>query len=180
MICPKCNMKMEKGICIRCGYMSNGNTVNIKKDIIISDLEKYLGNDYQKIYYNENSLLSFFLGPLYFFYLKYPLVAVILMLLDIISIFTVGYIVAFIPILGAFSMLSMFITFIINRLIFSAINNMLYLFLISHKIRRIKKHNNLETYIINHNIKAGSIIWFSFYISIIILLLIYFFIIINK
>lgn len=173
MICPNCQIKMKNGICIRCGYMNNGNTVNVKKDITINDLEKYLGNDYQKIYYNENSLVSFFLGPLYFFYLNYPLIAFLFIILDMVTIFTVGYIVAFIPILGAFSPICMIMTFVFNRLIFSAINNMLYLSLLKHKIKRIKKRENLELYIQSHDIKAGSIIYFTFYVSILILFIVY-------
>ena len=32
MKCPNCNIELEKGICLKCGYMENGNTIEQFKD----------------------------------------------------------------------------------------------------------------------------------------------------
>lgn len=82
--CPKCGFKMTDNYCVRCGYIKGGSITNIEKyDSFIAEEELVLGNDYQKVLHNENSLKIFLMGPLYFCYRKFLIVGTLLYSLDI-------------------------------------------------------------------------------------------------
>ena len=39
MICPKCNIELEKGICLKCGYMENGEQIEQIKALNIESID---------------------------------------------------------------------------------------------------------------------------------------------
>ena len=68
MKCPKCNVEMDKGICIKCGYMENGNYIEqFKKDDRNTNIRIY-NEDFDEMNTNQKKYLNFLLGPFYFSY----------------------------------------------------------------------------------------------------------------
>lgn len=67
MICPKCGKKMTKDhihtFCTHCGYLDDGKQIHGYTEEQASDLEIYLGKDFDKIWRNENWFTSLILGP---------------------------------------------------------------------------------------------------------------------
>lgn len=70
MKCPRCGKDMFKSsshvFCSHCGYLDDGKQIRGYTEEQASDLEIYLGNDYDSIVRNNNAKSCFFLGPLYF------------------------------------------------------------------------------------------------------------------
>ena len=70
MRCPRCGKDMSTSkshvFCTHCGYLDNGEQIHGYEEYQASDLEIYLGNDYDSIVRNNNAKSCFFLGPLYF------------------------------------------------------------------------------------------------------------------
>lgn len=132
MQCPKCNTKMARGFCIRCGYIDEetkmrDHQINFEK----SDLEKYLKRDYVKVLYNQNKISVFILGPLYFAYRDHFYLSFILGILDVLSAYFMGYFFQSMPI---------FITsFIINHMLYVMFANAFYMYLVNRKIIKLKK-----------------------------------------
>lgn len=82
--CSKCGFNMTDNHCIKCGYIEGVSIIDIDKyDNSITSKELVLGDSYQKVLHNENSLNIFLMGPLYFCYRKFILLGTLLFLLDL-------------------------------------------------------------------------------------------------
>ena len=54
MKCPNCNIELEKGICLKCGYMENGNTIEQFKDTNQHTNVRLYNEDYDEMNTNQN------------------------------------------------------------------------------------------------------------------------------
>lgn len=139
MNCPNCNQKMkhEKDFyqCLRCGYMSNGNTINLEEHKE-SDLKKYLGEKFETVNYNKNFFVTFLFGPFYLCYKKCFWSGFLLLELDI--FLSIG------SALLTSSTVIMWSILIFMHIIYGIILNEVYVFLIKRKIKKdIEKNQKL-------------------------------------
>ncbi len=133
--CPNCGKPLSKNkdhlFCMYCGYLDNGNFIENMPKKNISDLEIYLGEEYDKMLRNTTYLQTFLLGPLYFCYRGYFLLGFILFPIEIyLSLFlsrfynhTIGFI----------------ILLLISRIFYMTIANSICLSLKKREIIKIKK-----------------------------------------
>lgn len=139
MICPNCGKFMKNNFCICCGFMENGNFIHKTYEKSHSDLELYLGNNYQKIIRNDTWLLTFLLGPLYLCFRNFFFIGFCLEIINILLFFCFAYIGAAIQV----SFFNLAIPFMIIYLLLSktfwmTVDNMIYVYLIKNKIRKLK------------------------------------------
>lgn len=154
MKCPKCGFKMKDNYCMHCGYMKNGNTISNKEsNPSASDLEIYLGDKFDTLYYNENTFLIFILGPLYFCYQSYILLGFLCLILDLVLYYLV-MITSF-----CYSGLKLIGLFFGLRVLYMTVSNMICLKLYERRINKLKKKDpvNCLERIQNVNGKTTSI-----------------------
>ena len=137
MKCPRCGKDMSKSnshvFCTHCGYLDNGNQIHGYTEYQASDLEIYLGDEYHKIYRNENFLTSLILGPLYLCYRGFLLLGLLFIPIELFIWDIIGH---------SFSTFSMVLTplaILLTRCFFMAVNNMICIYFYQKKIDRIKK-----------------------------------------
>ena len=87
MECPRCGKDMLKSnnhvFCSHCGYLDNGEQIHGYEEKQASDLEIYLGSEYDTIVRNSNSKSCFLLGPLYFWIRGFVFLGFFLQILEI-------------------------------------------------------------------------------------------------
>jgi len=83
--CPRCGFNMVSNYCIKCGYIEGFSDIeaNVNPKNNSDDLELVLGDSYQDILHNENSLKCFIMGPIYLCYRNFYLIGTIWFALDI-------------------------------------------------------------------------------------------------
>ncbi len=135
MKCPKCGKDMFKSnshvFCSHCGYLDDGKQIHGYEEKQVSDLEIFLGNEYDTIVRNNNIKSCFFLGPLYFWIRGFIILGFLLQILEIYIwylIFNFGKSVIF-----------LFLGFLFTRMIAMIAYNPLCIFLYQLKIKYIKK-----------------------------------------
>lgn len=159
MICPKCNIKLEKGICLKCGYMENGEQIEqFKKEDKYTDIRIY-NEDFEQMNTNQNKIVNFLLGPLYFSFRKHLIIGTIISLLAFLVLYIEIKITNYFLQIGTLCTLLAFfnITFyiIINRILYMALSNPICLALDKMKIKIIKQRNkNYIDKFVNHNAKS--------------------------
>ena len=137
MKCPRCGNIMTKDrehtFCTHCGYLDNGKQIHGYEEKQASDLEIYLGKDFDKIWRNTNWLSNLILGPLYLCYRGFVLLGLFLMPFEWLfwalmygSFYHFRYILLVIGIL-------------ISRTFFMAVNNMICIYFYNRQIQKIKK-----------------------------------------
>lgn len=137
MNCKRCNGKIVDGCCVKCGYMDNGNNIqNIEVDKN-EDL-KLFNKDFNIIVQNQNLLLIFILGPLYFSFRGYFFIGTILGILDYLLFYYIMDLSKILIIVFGGFQIGM-INFFINRLIYIIFSNYICLLIDKLKINRIKK-----------------------------------------
>lgn len=140
MKCPKCGMIMSRENCLYCGYMLNGNVIDTKKMIPLTDLDLYFDKDYDKITRNQNWFIVGFLGPTYIFCRGFYLIGLFLIFIDsVISLFFIAFNQVFF-----FSLLvTLFngIYIIINRVVWATIGNMIYIKLQEMRLEKFREKN---------------------------------------
>ena len=138
MNCPNCGMQMKKTYCLHCGYMTNGNFIDTKKLMEDSLLELYFGKQYDKVIRNQNWFLSGLLGPTYLFCQNFWLIGFLLIILDsIVSLFFLSFNHALL--FYYMVMLLNGIYWVVNRLVWATIGNMLYIKLLSKRLLKFKE-----------------------------------------
>ena len=87
MKCPRCGKNMLKAnhhvFCSHCGYLDNGKQIHGYEEKQASDLEIYLGNDYDTIVRNNNPKSCFLFGPLYLWIRGFLILCFLLQVLEI-------------------------------------------------------------------------------------------------
>ncbi len=160
MKCPRCGMPMLKDsnhtFCSHCGYLDDGKEIHGYREQQASDLEIYLGQEYDKIIRNDTPSLCFILGPLYFLYRGFLFLGVLLEVLEL-------YLCYLISLLGYGTMYLHFILFFaslfISRILYTIFSNTICIYLYQLKIRILKKRhpNNYLEYLRKFNDRAVSL-----------------------
>lgn len=116
-----------------------------------------MGDEYVLIVKNDNKLIVFLLGPLYFSYRNYFFLGLILEILNIISYFILYNIFYNLTNVGPFTFAPLLILFyfLLNKSFCVIISNHIYVILLQKKINRIKKQckMNKDEYIANIRMK---------------------------
>jgi len=161
MKCPNCNMDMKHDYCIHCGYMKNGSTIKYNKPMA-SDLENYLGEDYDKVIRGDTYISTFILGPLYLSYKKFWLAGIILGFLDCAVIFLFGKLGFIIDMIDVsvinYEFLFVVGSFFLLRVLWMAIDNLIYIKLLEKKIKKIRLKGDYMTFIKNKNDNNASLL----------------------
>lgn len=171
MKCPNCGRPLHKNFCIHCGYMTNGSMINSTKEQSASDLEKYLGKDFDKITRNENYLTTFILGPLYLSYSYFIVSGTIFSIIDLITILFIREIFTIITSYSPINMMLLITPMIIffSRLFWLAFDNIIYTKLLNIKIKKIRKTIDFDSYIAKKKTPTQSM--FGVIISLIIIMI---------
>jgi hypothetical protein len=138
MKCPKCGGKIFDKCCLKCGYLINGNNINMKeKEDKNIELKIMHGNNYNIMLYNSNWYIPFIFGPLYLSYMGHIIVSCITVSLNILLIPFIGRNVNILlqPIYGLIIM----IYILFNRLIYAIFSNNICLKLDQIKIDKLKR-----------------------------------------
>lgn len=137
MKCPRCGKKMSKDsshtFCTHCGYLDDGKQIHGYGDEKASDLEIYLGKDFDKIWRNENWFTSLVLGPLYLCYRGFIFLGLFFMPLE--WLFWALMYSSF----SHFRYVLLVIAIILSRAFFMGINNMICIYFYNRQIQKIKK-----------------------------------------
>lgn len=158
MKCPNCNIEMDKGICLKCGYMENGNYIEqFKKEDKNTEIRIY-NEDYDEMNTNQKKYLNFLLGPFYFSYRNHlitgfltGIIAFLILYFEIIltqALTTIGSIFT----LVAFLNITIYV--IINRIFYMGFSNVICLAIDKHKIKKIKKKENYMDILVNHKSRS--------------------------
>ena len=178
MKCPKCQIELEKGICLKCGYMENGNQIEqFKKHEKYTDIRLY-NEDFETMNHNEKTYINLLMGPLYFSYRNHLIAGTIISIIAFIILYLEIKLTDLILETGIFSTLLYFLNTIfyitINRVLYMSFSNIICIKLDNIKINRIKKKNKDYTkMLIKHNTKSiiSLLIQILFYIIIAIFIL---------
>lgn len=140
MKCPKCGMTMSRENCLYCGYMLNGNVIDTKKLVPLTDLDLYFDQDYDKITRNQNWFIVGLLGPSYIFSRGFYLIGLLLIFIDsFISFFFMAFnqVIFFSRLVTLFNVIYIFI----NRVVWATIGNMIYIKLQEKRIEKFREKN---------------------------------------
>lgn len=173
MNCPKCNSKMIDNCCIKCGYMSNGNTVTMKSIDKNNDLKIYNEN-YDVMLHNSNSLIVFMFGMSYLAYGGYVFYAIVGGILEFFLFFAYTYLISYIPLGNFFHFLSMLMYIIITRYLCASFLNSLCLYLDKRNIDKLKeKYKDYKGRLVKgvHGYKGILLVWFIYFVILFILIL---------
>lgn len=150
MICPKCNVEMERGICIKCGYMENGNTIEQFKDTDQHTDIRLYNEDFDQMNTNQKKLMNFIMGSYYFSYRGHLIMGLISTIIAFtVLLFEIKLTNAILA-LGNISLLMNFLNLtlyiIINRIIYMSFSNPICIEIDKCKSKKIKDTNKL----VNH------------------------------
>lgn len=134
MKCPNCGKSMTKDFCMYCGYMKTGEFVDYNKEKEVSDIELFLGDDYNKILRNKTYISTFLLGPLYLCYRKFFTIGFLLEIVNVFLFFLFTYIGSVINFPRTFS----FIYIVCSKTFWMTADNMIYIFLLNKRLSRLK------------------------------------------
>lgn len=150
MICPNCNIELEKGICLKCGYMENGNTIEQFKDSDQHTNVRLYNEDYDEMNTNQNKCLNLIMGSYYFSYRGHLITGLISTVIASLILFLELKITNALGQLGSEIMLVIFLnaTFyiIINRIIYMSFSDPICIEIDKCKSKKIKDTNKL----VNH------------------------------
>lgn len=132
--CPKCGRPMHSFWCLHCGYMVNVKVITKEsKNPNASDLEIYLGDRFDTVCYNENKLFVFLTGPFYFCFNRFNLLGICADIGDFL-LYALAYY------FGGINF-KLLVLFILMRIIYVTVTNMVYMKVLSKRIEKIKKEN---------------------------------------
>ena len=172
MICPKCNVEMEKGICIRCGYMENGNTIEQFKDSNQHTEVRLYNEDYDQMNTNQNKFINFIMGSYYFSYRGHFVVGIISTIISFTILFLELKITKALSQFGSATLILILLNtvlyLVINRVIYMSFSNPICIELDKCKSKKIKDTNKL----INHKCRNMMFLLIHILLSIMPLILI--------
>lgn len=157
-MCPNCKIKMNKGICLKCGYMENGNQIKqYKKQKRFDDIRIY-NEDFDEMNTNEKKYINFILGPIYFSYRNHLVVGTIISIISILiyhlemtltnSLLSIG------GLADLFAFINIVIYITINRILYMSFSNIICIKLDNIKISKIKREKNYMQKLVKHNSKS--------------------------
>ena len=153
MKCPNCNIELEKGICLKCGYMQNGNKIERFKDTNQHTEVRLYNEDFDEMNTNQNKFLNFIMGSYYFSYRGHLIAGLISTIISSIILFFELKLTNALSQLGIGTLLLRFLntTFyiVINRIIYMSFSNPICIEIDKSKSKKIKDTNKL----VNHKCK---------------------------
>ena len=158
MKCPRCNLELEKGICLKCGYMGNGEQIErFKKEDKYTDIRIY-NDDFETMNQNQQKYLNLLLGPLYFSYRNHLIIGTIISIVFFIILYFEMKLTNYLLSIGTLCTLLAFfnITFyiLINRVLYMTFSNPICIKLDNIKIKKIKKKKNYIDKLVRHKSKS--------------------------
>ena len=158
MKCPNCNIEMNNGICLKCGYMSNGNYIEQYKKTDKYTAIRMYNEDYDIMNYNSSKLLTFFLGPFYFSYRNHLLIGFLISIIDLLMFLLYININDSLNYLGSiFSVFAYFNTVfypIINRAFYIGFSNTICIFIDKCMVKKLMLKSNYIDKLIKHKSKS--------------------------
>ena len=178
MNCPNCNIEMNKGICLKCGYMENGNYIErFKKDDRNTDIRIY-NEDYDEMNMNSKKIINLILGPLYFSYRNHLITGIIVSGLSLaILYFEILLTQSLLSLGNIFTLIAFFNTtfyILINRILYMGFSNSICLKLDRNRINKLKGKPNYMDLLVNHKNKSIAKIIINILIYIVIISIILF------
>ncbi len=170
MRCPKCGSVLQGKVCIKCGYMENGNYVKYDYDNQKSDLELYEKN-YNGALQNKNLMIPFLLGSLYVTYKGHFIIGFLLSFLEF-GLFVLVF--NFFEMFAAdfqllFALTLSIILWIFVRFIMAGVLNSFVLFLDKKDIEKIKKkYKNYRDVLASHEVHGMFLVLMNILIYILI------------
>ncbi len=158
-MCPRCNIELNKGICLKCGYMENGEQIGrFKKDDKYTNIRIY-NDDFEQMNRNQKKFINLLLGPLYFSFRNHLIIGTIISIISFIILYFEIKITNYLLSIGTLCTLLAFFntTFyiLINRLLYMTFSNPICIKLDNIKIKRIiKKNKDYIPKLISHNAKS--------------------------
>lgn len=168
MICPRCNSKIYKDCCLKCGYLVNGNQITTdEKNINKFEDQKLINSKFDDMYRNKKMYINFILGPLYFSFRGHLVLGILCCILHYINIMYIPVLfsnVFFIP-----STLIIYLYIFLSRIMYCTFANTICISIDNLKINHYKR-----TYKNNYKNKLSKYKYRSLYLIINILLIILF------
>ena len=150
MKCPRCNVELEKGICLKCGYMENGNVIEQFKDSDQHTNVRLYNEDFDEMNTNQNKCLNLIMGSYYFSYRGHFIMGLISTIIAFTVLFFELKLTKALSQLGSITMIITLINTLIyitiNRIIFMSFSNPICIELDKCKSKKIKDTEKL----INH------------------------------
>ena len=159
MQCPRCNVELENGICLRCGYVEEGENIErFKGNDKYTDIRLY-NYDFEEMNTNQNKILNLLMGPLYFSFRNHLITGTIVSVLAFLVLKLELKMTNYLLSIGTLCTLLAYInaTFYIalNRLIYMAFSNPLCIALDNLKIKGIKRrHEDYLPKLVKHHSKS--------------------------
>lgn len=158
MICPRCNIELDKGICLKCGYMQNGEQIEqFKKEDKYTDIRIY-NDDFDKMNTNQNKLLNLILGPLYFSFRNHLIIGTVISIISLLILNVEIKLTNYLLSIGSLCTLLAFFNAIfyifINRIIYMSFSNPLCIKLDELKIKTKKPNKNYIEKLVRHKSKS--------------------------
>lgn len=158
MKCPKCNLELNKGICLKCGYMENGFNIKRNKENNKYKDERIYNEDFDIMNQNTTKLLNLLLGPFYFSYRNHLFTGILICTIDLlILIFEINLQNALTSLGNIYNLFAFFnIVFypIINRMLYMGFSNIICLKLDKIKINKIQKKENSTQILEKHKSRS--------------------------
>ena len=172
MKCPNCNIELEKGICLKCGYMENGNTIEQFKDTNQHTEIRLYNEDFDQMNTNQNKCLNFIMGSYYFSYRGHLIAGLISTIIAFTVLFFELKITNALEQLGSATLILIFLNTIsyisLNRIIYMSFSNPICIGLDKCKSKKIKDTEKL----VNHKCRNMMYLLIHILLSVIPLILI--------
>ena len=158
MICPRCNIELDKGICLKCGYMDNGEQIEqFKKESKYDNIRIY-NEEFDEMNTNQKRYLNLILGPLYFSYRNHLLIGTIISIISLVILKLELKLTNYLLNIGSLCTLLAFFnaTFyiFINRVLYMSFSNVICIKLDNIKIKIKKLNKNYIEKLVRHKSKS--------------------------
>ena len=146
MKCPKCKLELNKGICLKCGYMENGyNIERNKENEKYKDIRIY-NEDFDIMNQNSTKLLNLLLGPFYFSYRNHLFIGILISIIDLLILtFEINFqnaLTTLGSIYNLFAFFNIVLYPIVNRMLYMGFSNVICIKIDEINIKKIKKQEN--------------------------------------
>ena len=147
MKCPNCNVELKKGICLKCGYMENGNKIERFKDSDQHTEVRLYNEDFDEMNTNQTKLLNFIMGSYYFSYRGHLITGIISTIIALLIFIFELKLTNALKRLGSGTTILIFLNtlfyIIINRVIYMSFSNPICIQIDKCKSKKIKDKEKL-------------------------------------
>lgn len=158
MMCPKCGISLEKGVCLKCGFMENGNVIHRYNNSDKYTSFRIYNEDFDNMNQNFYKFLIFILGPFYFSYRNHLFFGFFIGLIDLLFSSFVLEVIDSLNFLGnIYSLYAFFLTVfypIVNRALYMGFSNSICIKLDGIGIKKLEKYDNYMDLLVNHKCRS--------------------------